>query len=158
MVRFTASAEVAAPASRVWAALVRWEDHGRWIPLTRVTVLTPSGTGVGARFVGRTGVGPVGFDDPMEITRWEPPEDARPGRCEVVKQGRVVTGSAAFGVVPLPGERSLVEWTEDVEVTPSVLTRPLAPLWRAPARWSVALVLRRMARDVEREVRGGRSD
>jgi Polyketide cyclase / dehydrase and lipid transport len=150
--RFTASVEVAAPASRVWAALVDWAGHGRWIPLTRVTVLTPSGDGVGARFVGRTAVGPLGFDDPMQVTRWEPPDAGRPGRCDVVKTGRLLRGTAGFVVVPLPGDRSRVEWTEDVEVTPSVLTRPLAPVWRPLARWSFVLVLRRMARDVVRRL------
>jgi len=150
--RFTATVDVAAPARQAWAALVDWPAHGRWVPFTRVRVLTDSGAGVGARFCGRTGIGPVAFDDPMEVTRWEPPHGAAAGHCRVVKQGRLVRGSAWFDVVPLGPQRCRVDWTEDVEVAPAVLTRPLRRLVEPAGRRAFAATLRRMAAEVE----GGR--
>lgn len=154
MALFTAVVDVDAPPGRTWAALVDWPAHGRWIPLTTVTVLTPSGEGVGARFVGRTGLGPLAFDDPMEITEWEPPTDG-PGRCRIVKQGRVVLGSAWFEVAPLLAGGSRVEWTEDVEVAPVRLTRPLRRLIEPAGRFAFTRTLRQMAAEVERSSAGG---
>lgn len=155
MVRFTAAVEVAAPADAVWSALVDWPAHGRWIPLTRMTVLTGSGEGVGARFVARTGVGVVGFDDLMEVTRWEPPADGGAGHCRVAKRGRVVLGAAWFDVVPLAARRSRVEWTEDVEVRPVPLTRPLAAVVGPLARRAFVRALRRMATEVQESTSAG---
>jgi hypothetical protein len=146
--RFTAVVDVAAPAARTWAALVDWPAHGRWVPLTRVRVLTREAGGVGARFVGRTGIGPLGFDDPMEITHWEPPVLGRPGRCRVVKQGRVVLGAAWFEVSELPGGRSRVAWTEDVDLLSPVLSRPLRPLIKAGGALAFRAMLRAMAAEV----------
>ena len=149
MARFTATVEVAAPALPVWQALVDWPAHGRWVPLTRVTVLTPSGSGVGARFVGRTGVGPLAFDDPMLVTEWVPPAGTEAGHCRVVKQGALVRGAAWFEVVPLGAARCRVDWTEDVEVTPAALTRPLRRLLEPAGRRAFTGTLRRMAAEVE---------
>ena len=149
MARFTATVPVDAPAERAWAALVDWPAHARWVPLTAVRVLTDSAEGVGARFCGRTGIGPLGFDDPMEVTRWEPPHGTEPGHCHVVKQGRVVLGEAWFDVVPLGPGRCRVDWTEDVEVVPVRLTRPLRGLLEPAGRLAFRSTLRRMAAEVE---------
>ena len=151
MTSFSATVEVGAPAARVWSALVDWPAHGRWVPLTRVRVLTPSGQGVGARFTGRTGIGPLAFDDPMEVVEWQPPAGDAAGHCRVEKRGRVVLGSAWFDVVTLPGGRSRVTWTEDVEVAPAVLTRPFGALLRAAGARAFASTLRRMRAEVEHE-------
>ena len=149
MARFTATVLVDAPASRAWAALVDWPAHARWVPLTRVQVLTAAADGVGARFCGRSGVGPFGFDDPMEVVRWEPPQGTGAGHCRVVKQGRVVLGEAWFDVVPLAPDRCRVDWTEDVEVVPVVLTRPQRRLLEPMGRLAFRSTLRRMAAEVE---------
>jgi hypothetical protein len=148
-VRFTASLEVAASAERVWSALVDWPAHGRWVPLTTVRVLTPSGEGVGARFCGRTGVGPLAFDDPMEVVQWRPPRAGDAGFCRVVKQGRVVLGEAWFEVVPLAAGRCRADWTEVVEVVPVALTRPLRRLAEPLGRRAFVATLRRMRAQVE---------
>ena len=137
-------ADVPAPVDDVWRLITDWPAHGRWVPFTRVRVLTERPDGVGARFVGRTGLGPLGFDDPMEITSWEPPAGGGAGRCAVVKQGRVLTGTADFEVAPAPGG-SRVRWTEDFEVTPARLTRPFAPVTRLVTKALFARMLRRMA-------------
>lgn len=64
-----------APAE-TWRRLTDWERHGDSVPLTRVTVHTPPPSGTGTVLVARTGLGPLGFDDRMEITRWQPPTGA----------------------------------------------------------------------------------
>ena len=136
-------------AADVWAALVDWPRHGRGAPLTAVRTLTERPDGIGAQFVARTGVGPLGFDDPMTVVAWTPPVGDRPGRCEVEKSGRVVHGRAWFSVTPLPGARSRVVWFEDVTVSPRRLTRFAAPLLSAAGRLGFAATLRALARDVE---------
>jgi hypothetical protein len=154
MAQFTVVQEVHAPAGAVWATLVDWPRHGDWAPLTEVrTVPGPAG-GVGAAFVARTGLGPLAFDDPMTVVAWQPPAgDAggdRPGRCEVVKSGRVVHGRAWFSVTPLPGGRSRVVWFEDVTVSPRAVTRWVGPVLSLAGRLGFAATLRALARDVER--------
>ncbi|MEU4690948.1 SRPBCC family protein [Actinoplanes sp. NPDC023714] len=146
MARFTVTRDVAASAADAWAVLVDWPRHGDWVPLTTVRTLTPRPDGVGARFVARTGVGPLGFDDPMTVTVWEPPQGDRPGRCEVVKSGRVVLGSALFTVIPLGAARCRVAWTEDV----TVLSRHADPVVGFAGRFAFAATLRAFAKDAER--------
>lgn len=154
MARFTAQVDAPVPADVFWRVLVDWPRHGNWVPLTRVTVLTPSAEGVGARFVARTALGPLGFDDVMEVAEWREPASASsdasapPARCAVVKQGRVVLGGAAFEVEPTPGG-SRVTWVEDVEVVPVALTRLFAPLVSVAGRIAFTRALRGAAREAE---------
>jgi hypothetical protein len=157
MARFTVTQPVRAPATSVWAAMVDWRRHGDWAPLTAVRVTTSPPDGVGGEFVARTGLGPLAFDDPMTVELWQPPggnaPGDRPGRCEVVKRGRVVLGRAGFSVVPLPGDRSRVDWDEDVTVTPHRVTRLAGPVLSLAGRLGFGATLRAMARDVERQTR-----
>jgi hypothetical protein len=146
--RFTAVVDSPASAERTWRALTDWPSHGRWVPLTDVRVLTPSRRGVGARFVGRTGFGPLGFDDPMEVVEWREPVDGVAGRCRVVKQGRVVLGETWFEVAPRPSGGSRVTWTEDVEVAPVRLTRSFTWVISAIGRIAFTRSLRAMAREL----------
>jgi Polyketide cyclase / dehydrase and lipid transport len=148
VVRFTAVVDSPASPERTWGVLTHWPSHGRWVPLTDVRVLTPSGSGVGARFVGRTGLGPLGFDDPMEVVEWREPVDGLPGRCRVVKQGRVVLGETWFEVAPRPSGGSTVTWTEEVEIVPVRLTRPFGRLVSALGRIAFTRSLRAMAREL----------
>ena len=60
-VRFAAEVDVHAPIEIVWETATHWPSHSRWVPLTKVTVLEDAG-GLGTRFVGRTALGPFGFD------------------------------------------------------------------------------------------------
>lgn len=153
MARFSVSVEVGAPAARVWDELVDWPKHGDWAPLTAVRVTTARPDGVGAGFVARTGIGPLGFDDPMTVVAWRPPAGDQPGdaagHCEVTKTGRVVLGRAWFDVVPLPGGRTRVDWHEDVTVTPDRLTRYAAPLLSLVGKVGFGQTLKAMARSAE---------
>jgi hypothetical protein len=95
--------EIDATPETVWDALVDWSRQGEWMLLTRVS----GGEGLGAGIEAFTGIGPVGFLDTMIVSQWQPPV-----RCVVVHTGRVVRGSAAFEVEPLPGGRSRFVWSE----------------------------------------------
>ena len=160
MATFTAQVPVDAPPDQVWARLTDWTAHERWIPLTRVTILTADPGGVGARFVARTGIGPLAVDDVMEVIRWAPPAGELPGRCEVVKQGRVVLGGARFEVRPAgdpgdrrdsgPAPRSLVLWSETADLAPVWLTRFASPLIAAAGRAGLVRALRIMASELDR--------
>jgi hypothetical protein len=154
MARFTAAIDVAAPVDQVWERITDWPAHGRWVPLTRVWVTSERSSGVGATFVGRTGIGPISFDDPMEIVEWAPPVDAA-GYVRVRKHGRLVLGWAGFEVAPGPGGGSRVRWTEDVQVAPVWLTRPADRLIEIGGRFGFHRALRAMATEIEKEVRSG---
>jgi hypothetical protein len=145
--RFTAVVDTSASPARTWKVLTDWPSHGRWTPLTRVRVLTPVASGIGARFVGRTGLGPLAFDDPMEVVEWREPASGVPGHCRVVKQGRVILGEAWFEVAERPGG-SRVTWTEDIEVAPVRLTRPFVALVALAGRVAFTRSLRVMAREL----------
>jgi hypothetical protein len=94
---------VALQPSEAWARLTRWERHGDFVPLTTI-VRTGDG------FLARTGVGPIGFDDPMEIVEWD-----EPTYCKLVKTGRRVTGWAELEVTS-DGSGSRVLWREEIAV------------------------------------------
>ncbi|MEW2077982.1 SRPBCC family protein [Streptomyces sp. NPDC012403] len=104
------------PLDEAWRRLTTWSRHGEVVPLTRMTVTTPPPVGEGTRVVARTGLGPLSFDDPMDVTVWRPPEDGSPGYCRLEKRGRVVTGWAEIEVRPGPGGRARVIWREDIRV------------------------------------------
>jgi hypothetical protein len=98
-----------------WRRITDWERHAEHIPLTRIIVTTAGPTRVGTRFVARTGAGRAGFDDPMEVVRWEPPAGAGPGRCRLEKRGATVTGWAEIEVAP-HDEGSRIVWREELRV------------------------------------------
>ncbi|MGW7416457.1 SRPBCC family protein [Streptomyces sp. NPDC054863] len=117
-----------APAE-AWRRLTAWEQHAAQVPFTRITVTTAPPTRQGTRFVARTGLGRLGFDDPMEVTAWQPPY-----HCRLEKHGRVVTGWAEIDVREEPGGGggARVVWTEDLRLRglPRVCDRALAAAGR----------------------------
>ena len=148
MARFTAVARTPAPAARTWELLTDWPAHSRWVPLTAVRVLTPQRRGVGARFTGRTGLGPIAFDDPMEVVEWREPAAGTAGRARLIKYGRVVLGGAELEVEDAPGGGSIVRWTEDMQVAPVRLTRPFDRVVAVVGRRAFERALRAMAREL----------
>ncbi|MFJ8648522.1 SRPBCC family protein [Streptomyces sp. NPDC093546] len=104
-------------AAEAWRRVTDWPAHGARVPLTRVTVVPDGPTHGGSRINARTGVGRFGFDDPMEVVRWEPPGPGRAvGLCRLEKRGRVVTGWAEIAVHAATDRRTRVTWTEDLRV------------------------------------------
>ena len=151
MVLFRVVRDSPHPAAETWRRVTRWERHGDAVPLTRVTVTTPAPTHVGTVLVARTGpahsrpgrsrrgaavlrrtrAGLLGFDDPMEVTRWQPPTGAAPGYCRLDKRGRVIRGWAEIEVHPR-GTGARVVWHEEARVRG--LPRFLDPLLAAACR------------------------
>ena len=136
--------DVDAPVEQTWAGATDWAGQGQWMLGTRVWPTAQGGQGVGGGIEAFTGVGPLGFLDRMEITLWEPPR-----RCHVLHLGRVVRGTGAFEVEPLPGDRSRFVWREDLDLPLGMLGRLGWPLVRPAFAFLVQLSLRRFARWVE---------
>jgi hypothetical protein len=146
--------EVAAPAEAVWHTITDWEGQGEWILGTRVAVTSEGdGRALGARFTAFTGVGPLGFDDPMEIVEWEPPK-----RCRVRHLGRVVRGDGIFEVVELGPRRARLLWSELLDLPFGVLGRVGWALARPAFRSGVGYSLRKMARQCEARYGGAGVD
>lgn len=122
MVLFRLERVVPLPVEQAWLRLTDWPRHGDVVPLTRITVRTPPPTGVGTVFVARTGVGPLAFEDPMEVAEWRPPT-----RCRLVKRGGFVTGWAEIEVLPHGEGHARVVWREELAVRPlpALFDRPL---------------------------------
>ncbi|MER6101643.1 SRPBCC family protein [Streptomyces sp. NPDC001832] len=112
------------PAAESWRRVTDWERHAAHVPLTTITVPTGLPTGIGTVFVARTGVGPLGFDDPMEVVRWTPPAAGRAGLCRLEKRGSTVLGRASIEVYPTDSGSHVV-WVEE-------LTVRLLPRWADP--------------------------
>jgi len=127
------------PADETWRRLTQWQRHGSYVPLSSVALRSEGPTRVGSVVVARTGVGRIGFEDPMEVVRWEPPDGGRPGVCRLEKRGSVVLGWAEIEVWA-DGERSRAVWREEARVArlPRVLD--------APTGWAGRLVFGRVLR------------
>lgn len=123
----------ALPPGETWRRLTDFPAHGARVPLTRTRVLTSGPPGVGTRFVARTGVGRLAFDDPMEVVRWEPPSEGRPGVCLLEKRGRVVFGRAGIEVLAAPGGGSRAVWTEELRLRG--VPGALDPVLALAGRW-----------------------
>ncbi|MEU5089919.1 SRPBCC family protein [Streptomyces sp. NPDC021356] len=144
MVTFSLERTPPLAPDEAWRRLTRWPRHAGAVPLTRVTVLTPAPTRVGTRFVARTGVGPLRFDDPMEVTLWRPPADGEPGLCRLEKRGRTVLGWAEIEVRPGPGGRARVRWREELRVR--FLPAAFDPLLHRTARAMFGRAVNRLLR------------
>lgn len=116
VVTFSLERTAPLPLDEAWRRLTAWQRHGDAVPLTRVTVTTPGPTRRGTVIAARTGLGPLAFDDTMEVTVWQPPGDDTPGLCRLDKRGRLVRGWAEIEVRPGPGGRSRVLWREELSV------------------------------------------
>ncbi|MGW6062162.1 SRPBCC family protein [Streptomyces sp. NPDC055189] len=116
MALFRIDRESSLPADEAWRRLTTWERHADVVPLTRVYVQTPPPGGEGTVFVARSGIGPVGFNDVMEVVTWRPAAEGGGGMCRLEKRGSFVTGWAEIEVLPRPESGSTVVWREDLSV------------------------------------------
>ena len=144
MTAFVARQDSPLSPAQAWERLTAWPNHAKYVPLTTISV-TPAGPSkVGTVFVARTHLGPLSFDDPMEIVEWSPPTEGQPGLCRLVKQGKVMLGWAELTVTPM-GNGSRATWTEDITV--ARMPRWAAPATRLSSRLLFTRVLRRLLED-----------
>ncbi|HSV38575.1 MAG TPA: SRPBCC family protein [Nocardioidaceae bacterium] len=145
-VRVEHSLDVAAPAAALWAYVTDWEKHSEWVPLSRVETVGGSGRGVGGKLRAWSGIGPVGFWDPLTVTEWAEHEDGG-GRCALVHTGRVVKGDAVITVTALSADRSTLHWLEDFEL--GTLGRLLWRVGGGLVHYALGRALQRLAAIVE---------
>lgn len=134
MTRFTIERATGLPAAEAWRRLTQWEHHGDVIPCTTVT---RSGEAVGSTFTARTALGPIGFDDPMEVVAWQPPGADTAGHCRIEKRGKVITGWAELTVAPTP-TGSRVRWDEAASI------RHTGKVVDLPGRWASKRIFGRL--------------
>ncbi|MEN9748632.1 MAG: hypothetical protein RLZZ603_1324 [Actinomycetota bacterium] len=123
-----------------WRTLTNWRAHGEWIPLTKM-IIVHSGDqpSLGDKFIGRSGIWPLVFDDVMTVCRFDPPGVS--GFCEVTKSGRLVKGSASF-VVSTAETGTVVTWVEDIPLPPTV-EKTLGGLLTLVGKWVFTSALRK---------------
>jgi hypothetical protein len=135
--------DVDAPPEDTWAAAIDWATQGDWMLGTTVTSTHQDGQGVGAKLEAFSGIGRLGFLDPMEITLWQPPR-----ACHVLHTGRVVRGTGAFEVEPRGDGRSRFHWREDLDLPLGLLGRIGWVFVRPLFAYGVQVSLNRFARHV----------
>jgi hypothetical protein len=144
---------VSAGLVRTFDAATDWASQGRWIPLTRVTVVAGDGQQVGSVIHAFTGVGRVGFLDVMRITAWDAPH-----RVDVLHVGRLLKGPATFRFTAVPGTepegetRTRFTWSEEFDVPLGAFGRAAWPLVKPLAAALLWGALRRFSRHVARTV------
>ncbi|WP_033353351.1 hypothetical protein [Kitasatospora aureofaciens] len=122
MARFVLTRLSPLPPADCWARLTAWPRHGDRVPFTRVSVLRGTGRRPGDVILARTALGPLRFDDPMELV-----ELVAPTHCLLAKRGRVVRGGAELRIRAVGagsavgagtvGAGSEVIWAEELRIT-----------------------------------------
>jgi hypothetical protein len=142
-VHVTVTRDFAQPAAVVFAELIDWRGHARWVPLTRVRVESGD-CGPGTVFVATTGVGPVALPDRMRVDEL----DAEAMTVRITKVGPVLSGLVDLSVTSTGATTSRVRWVEDVRVPglPRGLARPVAAATERGFRRSLAHLAARLSR------------
>lgn len=110
--------DVDASPEEVFAGATDWAGQGEWMLGTIVWPVRYRGEGVGGSIAAWTGVGPIGFLDTMDITRWDPPR-----ACHVLHTGKLVRGTGAFEVEPRGDGKATFVWSEELELPFGALGR-----------------------------------
>ncbi|MFY9325335.1 MAG: SRPBCC family protein, partial [Candidatus Nanopelagicales bacterium] len=66
---------------------------------------------VGGEFAAFTGIGKLGFIDPMQITKWNPPQEV-----SVAHLGKLVRGTGEMKVEKISENESDFIWSESLEL------------------------------------------
>ncbi|MEY9877639.1 hypothetical protein ABH931_007163 [Streptacidiphilus sp. MAP12-33] len=99
-----------------WARLTDWPRHGEGVPFTLVGAVRGAGRAVGDVVLARTAIGPLAFDDPMEIVAFRAPEPGRGALCRLEKRGRIVRGWAELRVDTGEDGSTRAVWVEEIRV------------------------------------------
>ena len=102
---------VNASQEKVFAEIVNWPSQSAWMLGTKVWVTKNDGVGVGGEFAAFTGIGKLGFIDPMQITKWNPPQEV-----SVAHLGKLVRGTGEMKVEKISENESDFIWSESLEL------------------------------------------
>jgi hypothetical protein len=142
---FLVVVDVDLAAGEAWRRVLDLRMHSRVIPLTTVTgdALSADELGRGSRFVARTALGPMGFDDPMVVDDIREPAGGGAGVARIHKEGKVIRGWIELRVTPL-ASGSRVEWDQDIRVrwVPTLLEPVAAQVARAAYGTAIRRLLR----------------
>ena len=151
-VRLEVAAKVAAPVTRVWEELIDWPGQSRWIPLTRVRILSDHETGLGVRAAALSGFWlgrlPLGLLDRFVVTGWLPPKSGADGQpraeLEVLHLGPYFTGVGTFR---LNGHETgtTVTCVEVFDLPGGRILNPVGRLLMPLLRWGFRASLRKFA-------------
>lgn len=109
MVAITVEIELDAPPEVVWSDVRNVANHVEWMhDAESIWFTSAEREGVGTTFECETKVGPLQLTDVMEITEWVDNETMG------VRHSGVVTGVGAFSLSPIPGDRTLFRWAEEL--------------------------------------------
>lgn len=103
--------KVKASQEKVFAEIVNWPGQSAWMLGTKVWVTKNDGVGVGGEFAAFSGVGRLGFIDPMQITKWNPPHEV-----SVVHIGKFIRGTGEMKVEKISENESDFIWSESLEL------------------------------------------
>lgn len=143
MARFRITIESPEAAPVAWARVLDLRAHDRLVPLTRLTSGATSADQLqpGSRFIARTTLGPVRFDDPMVVDEIRPPTANLAGRARIRKEGRVIRGVIELRVTPT-SVGSRLEWEQEIRVRG--VPRALGWVSAGAGRAAYGIVLRRL--------------
>lgn len=156
--RLQVSIDADADPMTVWATMTDWAGQSRWIPFTKVAVVSEHDAGLGVRAEALSGLRigrfPVGLLDRFVVTGWTPPAHSRPGELKVLHLGPFFTGEGAFRV------EAVETWTRITATEIFALPggRPVEAVVRLALpimRLGFASSLRALRKIVEREARAG---
>lgn len=118
MATFTIKKHSPLDASTTFAQLLNWDAHSKAIPFT--TLHHEGEPRVGQVFNARTAIGPLGFDDIMEITHMSAPAGNQPGdapgEVSIVKKGSLIKGSVTMTITPST-QGAEVLWEQDLQIS-----------------------------------------
>lgn len=134
-VLFTVDQYVVLPAEEAYAALCDWENHGRWLPFTRIV------PGSGDEFTASIGAGPFRSVHRMNVQ--ERADDAL--RVTFEETGPLLFGSSTLSARPFDRTSCVVRWSEDVHAPalPGLLSGPLTLVTKFFVRRAVRRLPRR---------------
>ena len=126
-----------------WDRVLDLRLHDLLIPFTRITSgkVPAAELGSGSAFVARTGLGPLGFDDPMVVEELVRPSGGSAGLARIRKHGKVIRGSIELRITQQPGG-SRVKWNQ--EITVWGVPRALGWMTARVSRAAYGMALRRL--------------
>ena len=141
-VHFTVTRNISLPAQVVFEEIIDWKGHAKWVPMTRVKIVSGDG-GTGTVFVATSGIGPVALPDRMRVDELD--SDLR--TVKITKIGPMLTGVVDLAVIATGEDSCRLDWVEDIRVPglPQFLASPVAAAARRGFEISITRMVKLLA-------------